>query len=388
MKYFLSLALISCAIGSVSAQKINVKKQFAFAESQTNLMLEEIKEADARKGQVMPRTLEDGKLKLVVSKDWTSGFFPGELWYLYEYTRDAKWLDLARKFTGKLQKEQFNTGTHDLGFIMFCSYGNGLRLTGDQAYKDIVIQSSKSLSKRFSPSAGVIRSWDHNRDKWLYPVIIDNMMNLEMLFAATKLTGDSSFYKIAVTHADNTLKNHFRPDYSTYHVIDYHEADGTVRKKNTHQGYNDESAWARGQAWALYGYTLCFRETKNAVYLNQAEKVADFILSQLPKDMVPYWDYNDPGIPGVSRDASAAAIAASALFELSLYSKNAKGYKKAARKMLKSLSAKYASEPGTNRGFILDHSTGHKPKNSEVDVPINYADYYYLEALLRYKNMK
>jgi len=388
MKYLLGLALISCAIGSVSAQKVDVRKQFAFAESQTNIMLEEIEKADAKKGQVVPRTLEDGKLKLVVSKDWTSGFFPGELWYLYEYTRDAKWLDLARKFTNKLEKEQFNTGTHDLGFIIYCSYGNGLRLTGDQTYRDIVIQSSKSLSERFSPSAGVIRSWNHNQDKWLYPVIIDNMMNLEMLFAATKLTGDSSFYKIAVTHADNTLKNHFRPDYSTYHVIDYSETDGTVRNKNTHQGYNDASAWARGQAWALYGYTLCYRETKNAVYLDQAEKIADFILGELPEDLVPYWDYNDPGIPEVPRDASAAAITASALFELSSYSKNAIGYNRAARKMLRSLSKKYTSEPGTNKGFILDHSTGHKPKNSEVDVPINYSDYYYLEALLRYKNMK
>lgn len=384
MKYFLSLALITCTIGSGYAQKVNIKKQFAFAENQTGIMLDEIEKADSRKGQVVPRTIEKEKLKLVVSKDWTSGFFPGALWYLYEYTGDKKWLEQAKNFTHKLEKEQFNTGTHDLGFIMYCSYGNGYRLTGNTAYKDIVIQSAKSLSIRFDPNRGVIRSWDHNTDKWIYPVIIDNMMNLEMLFEATRFTGDSSFYKIAVIHADNTLKNHFRPDFSSYHVIDYNE-DGSVRKKNTHQGYNDASAWARGQAWALYGYTLCYRETKNPAYLKQAEGIANFILNNLPQDMVPYWDYNDPEIPEVSKDASAAAITASALFELRSYSKNKKVYTKAAKKMLKSLSKNYTSDTGTNFGFILDHSTGHRPVNSEVDVPLNYADYYYLESLMRYK---
>lgn len=387
MNYLLSLMLLIGSLNFTYAQKVKVKKAFDFAEKQTDLMLKEIPKADATPGQVIPRTLVDGKLKLVITKDWTSGFFPGVLWNLYEYTGDKKWMQEAQTFTEKLEKEQFNKGTHDLGFIINCSYGNGYRLTNNEAYKNVVIQAAKSLSTRFNPKTGVIRSWDHNRSKWQYPVIIDNMMNLEMLFLATKFTGDSSYYKIAVSHADKTLQNHFRPDFSSFHVVDYDVDNGQVANRNTHQGYNDASAWARGQAWALYGYTMCYRETGNPVYLKQAEGIAGFILNHknLPADKVPFWDFDDPEIPNVSRDASAAAITASALYELRLYSNNDKVYTRAANKMLKSLSAKYTSEPGTNRGFILDHSTGHRRVNSEVDVPLNYADYYYLEALLRYK---
>ncbi|WP_256011565.1 glycoside hydrolase family 88 protein [Desertivirga xinjiangensis] len=384
MKYSLGLILVLLNINTIYGQKINVKREFKFAEEQVNYMLSEIERADVKPGQVSPRTFENGKLKLVVSKDWTSGFFPGVLWYLYEYTGDAKWLTQAKKFTAKLEKEQFNKGTHDLGFMIYCSYGNGFRLTKDENYKEVIIQAAKSLSTRFSPQTGVIRSWDHHKDVWQFPVIIDNMMNLELLFEATKLTGDSSFYKIAVTHANNTIKNHFRSDNSSYHVVDYNPENGSVNKKMTHQGYADESAWARGQAWALYGFTLCFRETGNRAYLNQANKIASFILNHpnLPKDLVPYWDFNAPGIPAEPRDASAAAIIASALYELAGYS-NSDMYKKKAGTILRSLSKGYHSPAKKNGGFILIHSTGHKPAKSEIDVPLAYADYYYLEALLR-----
>jgi len=388
MNHLFSLILLIGSTNFTYAQKVNVKKQFDFAKNQTDIMLQEIPKADAKSDRVLPRTLEDGKLKLVVSKDWTSGFFPGILWYLYDYTGDSKWLNQAQTFTEKLEKEQFNKGTHDLGFIINCSYGNGYRLTKNEAYKNIIIQAAKSLSTRFNPQTGVIRSWDHNKNKWQYPVIIDNMMNLEMLFEATKFTGDSSYYNIAVSHANKTLENHFRPDFSSFHVVDYNVENGEVTKRSTHQGYSDASAWARGQAWALYGYTMCYRETKNPAYLKQAEGIAGFILNNLPADMVPFWDYDDPEIPNVSRDASAAAITASALYELRLYSSDGKIYTKAANSILKSLSSKYTSEPGENKGFILDHSTGHRPVNSEVDVPLNYADYYYLEALLRYNTLK
>jgi unsaturated chondroitin disaccharide hydrolase len=211
------------------------------------------------------------------------------------------------------------------------------------------------------------------------------MMNLELLFAATKLTGDSTFYKIAVRHANTTMKNHFRADYSSYHVIDYDSITGNVRKKNTHQGFNHESAWSRGQAWGLYGYTMCYRETKDKAYLEMAEKIAGFILKNpnLPSDMVPYWDFNSPGIPDEPRDVSAAAIIASALYELSGYSKDCSYYLKSAGKILKNLTDKYRAPIGSSHGFILLHSTGNKPAKSEIDVPLNYADYYYLEALLR-----
>nr|WP_233166834.1 glycoside hydrolase family 88 protein [Pedobacter sp. ASV2] len=379
--------LMLLSISAVYAQKTDVEKAFKSAEKQTDLLIRNVDSARKIKPNlVSPRTVEKGQFKMVVSKDWTSGFFPAELWYFYQYTKDKKWLDLAKKYTEDIKKEQYNRGTHDLGFMVYCPFGNGYRLTQDTAYRSVIIQAAKSLSTRFNQRAGVIKSWDHNTDKWKYPVIIDNMMNLELLFETTKLTGDSSFYKIAVSHANTTMKNHFRPDYSSWHVIDYDTLSGNVLQKVTAQGYANESAWARGQAWALYGYTLCYRETKNKAYLTQADGIANFILSNkiTPEDGIPYWDYNDPKIPNAPRDASAAAITASALYELAGYSKaNSKKYKAAADKILKSLSTKYVSKEGENYGFILEHSTGHLPAKSEIDVPINYADYYYLEALLR-----
>jgi unsaturated chondroitin disaccharide hydrolase len=375
---------------SATAQKANVAKEFKNAAEQTTYMLNEIADiVDTSKTLVSPRTFENGKIKLVKSGDWTSGFFPGELWFLYEYTKDDKWLTQAKKYTAKIEKEQYNKGTHDLGFMIYCSVGNAYRLTKDERYKGIIIQAAKSLSTRFNPKTGVIKSWDHNKDKWKFPVIIDNMMNLELLFEATKLTGDSSFYKIAVSHADHTMKNHFRADNSSYHLVDYNPETGEVVKKQTVQGYADESAWARGQAWGLYGYTVCYRETHDKKYLAQAQKIEKFIFGNptLPKDLVPYWDYNDPSIPNTSRDASAAAIMSSALFELAGYSKS-NDYKAKANTILYSLSKDFKAPINTNGDFILLHSTGHRPGKSEIDVPLNYADYYYLEALLRSKKGK
>ena len=382
---FFLMILSSCS------KRINIAKTFADAEEQTEVMLKEIQSAKQDKTElVSPRTIENGELKLVSSRDWTSGFFPGELWFLYENSANEKWKDEAGSFTSNIEKEKTNSGTHDMGFKMYSSFGNGLRLTNNDHYKEVIIESAKTLSTRFKKTTGTIRSWDHHKEVWGFPVIIDNMMNLELLFAATKLTGDSSFYKIAVTHANTTLANHYRSNYSSYHVVDYDTLTGKVVKKNTHQGYADESAWARGQAWGLYGFTLCYRETKDPLYLKQAEGIANFILSHpaLPRDLIPYWDYNAPNIPNEPRDASAAAITASALYELSSYSTNEKYYRKMADKIIYNLSHSYRSKIGENKGFILLHSTGHKPNASEIDVPINYADYYYLEALLRAKKLK
>jgi unsaturated chondroitin disaccharide hydrolase len=371
------------------------------AEMQTSMMLDQIENAknswmndfhNKNKPEVVsPRSLTpDGNLNLVPSKDWTSGFFPGVLWFLYEFTGKPEWESQARKFTSNIENEKGNSSTHDTGFKIYCSFGNGYRLTKDPAYRDVIIQSAKTLSTRFNPVVGCIRSWDHSRDKWGFPVIIDNMMNLELLFAATRLTGDSSFYKIAVSHANTTLKNHFRPDFSSYHVIDYDTITGKVLKKNTHQGYSHESAWARGQAWALYGFTMCYRETKDEKYLHQAEGIASFILNHpnLPEDMVPYWDFNAPDIPYEPRDASAAAITASALYELSTLSKEGCRYYRKAGQIMKSLTTYYRFPVGADHGFILEHSTGSKPANSEVDVPMIYADYYFLEALLWHKKLE
>jgi unsaturated chondroitin disaccharide hydrolase len=334
-----------------------------------------------------PRSVKADTLVAVPSRDWTSGFYSGSLWYMYDFTKDKKWEQAARKWTAGLEKEKYNTHTHDLGFMLYCSFGNGLRLTGDPAYKEILLQGAKSLSKRFNPVTGVIKSWDHG--KWQFPVIIDNMMNLELLFWATKVSGDSSFYKIAVSHANTTLKNHFRPDNSSYHVLNYDTLTGDVIEKITAQGYANESAWARGQAWGMYGYTVAYRETKDKRYLDQAVKIADFFLKHpnLPKDKVPYWDFNAPNIPNEERDASAAAIMASGLLELSVHA-NRKDFKTSAEEILASLSTPaYLASTGSNHDFILMHSVGHKPAKSEIDVPIIYADYYYIEGLLRYRNM-
>jgi hypothetical protein len=283
--------------------------------------------------------------------------------------------------------------------MLFCSFGNGLRLTGDTAkYKDILAIGAESLASRYDPSVGSIRSWDHK--PWHFPVIIDNMMNLEFLTQATKLTGDKKYYDIAVKHAMTTIENHFRKDYSTFHVIDYDAETGKVIAKKTHQGAADESAWARGQAWALYGFTMMYRETNNPKFLNQARKVAKYILDHpnLPEDLIPYWDFDYDKIPTSSntyarrtlRDASAGALFASALLELSQYTdgKEALRYFSSAEMILRNLSiAPYKASYGENGGYILKHSVGSLPGNSEVDVPLTYADYYYVEALIRYKRL-
>ena len=341
---------------------------------------------------VLPKTfLATKKLETSNTGWWTSGFFPGSLFYLYEYSHDTAMLNEALRREKLLEKEQYNKGTHDLGFMMYCSYGNANRLFPSKEYNEILLNSAKSLSTRFNTKTGVIRSWDHG--KWKFPVIIDNMMNLELLFWATKFSGDSSFYQIAVTHADNTLKNHYRADHSSWHVVDYDITTGQVIAKQTAQGFADSSAWARGQAWGLYGYTVMYRATRDKKYLIQANHIAHFILSHpnLPADKVPYWDYNSIDIPATYRDASAAAITASALLELSRYadSKNNELYLHTAEQLIRVLSTPtYTAAPGENGGFILKHSVGHLPNNSEVDVPLTYADYYFIEAMMRYKALK
>ncbi len=334
-----------------------------------------------------PRNSEpDGTLNLVPSKDWTSGFFPGELWFLYEYTQNNFWKKKAQQHTDILEKEKMNGSTHDMGFKVYCSFGNGYRLTQDEHYKEVLLQSARTLATRFKPAAGIIRSWDHSTAKWLCPVIIDNMMNLELLFWATKESKDSTFYRIAIDHARTTMKHHFRPDFSSYHVIDYDTITGQVLKKNTHQGFADESAWSRGQAWALYGYTMCYRETQLPEFLEQAQNIEKYLFTHpnMPEDLIPYWDFDAPGIPDEPRDVSAATVIASALYELSLYDpEKGERYRSNADKIIENLTKHYRATLKKDNGFLLLHSTGTKPTNTEVDVPIVYADYYFIEALMR-----
>ena len=338
----------------------------------------------------LPRSYDSVKNELITSGTewWCSGFYPGTLWFLYEYSQDEGLKAEALRSTALLEKEKNNKGTHDLGFMLYCSYGNGYRLTKNNAYKDVMITGARSLSTRFNPTIGCIKSWNSN-SRWQFPVIVDNMMNLEFLCEMTKLGGDSSFYKIAVTHANTTIKNHYRSDFSSYHVIDYDTITGKKIKGYTAQGAFDESAWARGQSWGLYGFVMMYRETKNQEYLSFAQNIANFLLQHknMPADKIPYWDYNATDIPNTYRDASAAAIMCSGLLELAKYSDETlkKQYVETATMIIKTLSTSYLAAANTNGGFVLKHSVGHLPAKSEVDVPLTYADYYFIEALMRYK---
>ena len=385
--FFLVAQLLSSQ--STGAQNISVKsidKVLKNAVSQYQVLMKKVPE------NVMPESFENGSLKTCTSANWVAGFYPGTLLYLYEATKQKDLYAEALKKIKLMDKEQYNTSTHDLGFMMYCSYGNLYRISPGEKYKTILLNSARSLITRFNPAVGCIRSWGNQDDNKEFKVIIDNMMNLELLFWATKASGDSSFYKIAVTHANTTLKNHFRPDNSSYHVVVHNPGTGEVIRKETAQGAADSSAWARGQSWGLYGYTVMYRETKNKKYLNQAQRIADFILNNknLPLDKIPYWDYDAPGIPNVPRDASAAAIMASALIELSRYSNPdlSKKYLHAASIILQALSsADYNAATGENGGFILKHSVANLPANAEVNVPLPYADYYFVEAMMRYRNV-
>lgn len=330
-------------------------------------------------------------------EDWRSGFFPGSVWYLYELTGDRSLLPLAQKYTEAIKDAQNLTWHHDIGFIINCSFGNGRRFVKEDEYNNVLVQAAKSLCTRFRPGAGIIQSWNVTGNSWqakrgwTCPVIIDNMMNLELLFEATKISGDSTFYKVAVSHADRTMAEHFRPDGSCYHVIDYDAETGKVLHRHTAQGYAHESAWSRGQSWAIYAYTMCYRETGNPKYLDQAVKTFRFMKNHpaMPADCIPYWDMDAPDIPYEPRDVSTAAVIASALYELSTYPvENPKECRDYADRIMKSLaSADYTAKPGENGRFILMHSVGSIPHNNEIDVPLNYADYYYLEALLRRRNL-
>lgn len=364
---------------------------YASAESQLRFALkcvDKAKKTVDNQEKFSPRTMEtDGSLRLVVPRDWCSGFFPGELWQMYAFTHKDEWRKAATAFTLPLRKMKDCRETHDLGFVVYNSYGRAYELTGDTAYANVLMDAARSLASRYNDKVGAIRSWDHHADVWKYPVIIDNMINLELLFEASRLSGDDTFRNIAIRHAETTMKNHFRKDGSCYHVVSYDPKSGKVEKKNTHQGLSHESVWSRGQGWALYGFTLCYRYTKRKDFLEQAKTVARFIFSQknMPSDLVPYWDMNDPAIPNSPRDASAAAVVASGLYELATYvgKDEAKQYRKWADTIVNNLYRNYRSKVNQNQGFLLLHSVGNYPAHDEIDAPISYADYYYLEALWR-----
>ena len=357
------------------------------ATSQSLLLAEALKD----KKDALPRTFEKGRLQTIRYDHWVSGFFPGVLWMLYENNNDEKLRRYAEMYTDRVEPAKRVTNTHDLGFMLYCSFGQGYRLTGNKHYLDVISEGTQSLLTRWNDKLGVIKSWESG-PKWQYPVIIDNMMNLEMLCFMTRETGDRSYERIAERHANTTMKNHFREDYSTFHVVSYDTITGQPHAKNTHQGYADGSSWSRGQAWGLYGYTMMYRETLNPRYLKQAQEIGKFLMNhpRLPKDKVPYWDYDAPDIPNAKRDASAAAVMASALIELSQLdpSELAPQWLALAEQQLRTLSSPtYLAEEGQQGGFIIKHGVGHHPAGAEIDVPLTYGDYYYVEALMRMKKL-
>jgi unsaturated chondroitin disaccharide hydrolase len=366
-----------------------------YCAKQTNRSLKELKGDSAIDYSMMPRNIMDSSsvwsCRKATKEEWTSGFWPGVLWYDYEATGDLKIKVEAEKFTQSLEFiSKTSAYDHDLGFLMFCSYGNAYRLTGNPAYKKILLNTADTLATLFNPKVGTILSWPREvKGKgWPHNTIIDNMINLELLFWAAKNGENKALYNIAVSHANKTMKCHFKSDYSCYHVVVYDTITGNRIKGVTHQGYSDNSMWARGQGWSIYGFTVCYRETKDPKYLEFVQHLADAYLKRLPTDYIPYWDFDDPSIPNAPRDASAASVVASSLLELSTYLNNEKGqsYKQAAIKMLQSLSSSAYQSRKSKPSFLL-HSTGHWPNHSEVDASIIYADYYYIEALLRLKKM-
>jgi len=340
----------------------------------------------------MPRSMNIKTLEIrkVPSRDWTSGFFAGNLWQLYRLTGNSKYKEQAQKWTPFSKKESVNSNSHDVGFKVFCSFGEALKVENKKEYEAVIVKGAETLCKRFNPKVGSIRSWDFNKEIWDFPVIIDNMMNLELLFEASKISGNPKYRNVAIQHANTTLKNQFREDNSCYHVIDYNPSTGVVRKKTTLQGYNDDSVWARGQAWAVYGFTMSYRYTKDPAYLNQAEATAHYFMTNknLPEDGIPYWDFKDPSIPNAPRDVSAAMVMASGLYELYTYTQN-KSYLAFADKLMASVQTdQYILDTQIKAPFLFDHSTGNWPKHDEIDEPIIYADYYFLEALIKGQRLK
>jgi len=387
------VVLLFCACSANHSDKsFDVDGVLKYCSVQTNRTLKELEPIDYT---MMPRNIMDSlntwSCRKVTKEEWTSGFWPGILWYDFEATKDSRIKVEAEKFTASLGFiSKIPAYDHDLGFLVFCSYGNAYRLTKNPVYKKIILDTADSLATLFNPKVGTILSWPREvkARNWPHNTIMDNMINLEMLFWAAKNGGDKKLYDIAVSHANKTMKCQFRPDYSSYHVAVYDTVTGNLIKGVTHQGYADNSMWARGQAWAIYGFTVCYRETKNPEYLSFVQKVTDIYLKGLPEDYVPYWDFSAPDIPNAPRDASAACVVASALLELSTYldKDKAEEYKDAAVKMLKSLSSP-AYQCGDAKPAFLLHSTGHWPNGSEIDASIIYADYYYIEALLRFKKL-
>ncbi|MFB9052710.1 glycoside hydrolase family 88 protein [Formosa undariae] len=390
--------LLSCSLISVLLFSCGTEKKEVVSKSNNEIILDQsvvkIKQAlhVLKTTDSFPRHIVKGEKdwRFVGVKDWCSGFWPGVLWYNYEYTGDAEIKAAAEKFTAPIKTIAFTSAEdHDIGFQVYCSFGNGYRLTGNEAYKDIMLAAADTLATLYNPIVGSIHSWP-SKQEYPHNTIIDNMMNLELLFWAAKNGGDKKLYDIANSHAEVTMNNLVRSDSAVYHLGSFDDKTGQFIRGVTHQGYADESMWARGQTWGIYGFAVAYRETGRADFLNTSIKLTEHYLNRLPKDGVPFWDFDDPTIPNAPKDASAAAIAACGLLELADLVKDDKlkeKYRHEAKRFVTALSSK-AYFSGDENNALLLHSTGHHPKGREVDEPIIYADYYFMEALIRLEKLE
>lgn len=391
-KLICSILLLAFSLSSYGKEKPLqrvIKESMKVVEMQSIALAEKLK----RKKDQLPTTVH-GKSELITSDShfWTSGFYPGVLWYLYEYKQDPKVAKLAELYTSRLEKEKLTTDNSNIGLILHCSFGNGYRLTNNPKYEEILVTGARSLSTRFRPICGSIQSGDVDNQKIsrVYQIFssIENMMNLELLMWATNQTGDQSFSAIAVSHANTATNCQFRPDNSSYQVVAFDSITGKPNKQGSFQGYSDESVWARGQAWGLYGFISMYEQTGLKRYLERAKKIATFILfhPNLPANKIPYWDFNAPNIPKEPLDVSAAAITASALIELSeLVDEPLRSqYLNVAETQIRTLSStEFLANIGTNGLLILKKRVGANVSEENMDVPISCADYYYVEALVR-----
>lgn len=384
--FLIAILVVVCTACTTKKEAFDIDETLKYCVGKAKISASSLERADR-----MPRNIDPDKKEwnTVGVRDWTSGFWPGVLWYAYEASGDAMLKKQAQKFTAPVEYIANNVAKdHDIGFQVYCSFGNGYRLTGNEAYKKVILDAADTLATLFNPTVGTILSWPQ-KEEYPHNTIIDNMMNLELLFWASKNGGTKELYDIAVKHAETTMTSIVRPDFSTYHVGVYDTIDGRFMRGVTHQGYADNSQWARGQGWCIYGFAMCYRETGKKEFLNTAIKAADVFLSRLPEDVIPYWDFDDPAIPNSPKDASAAAVAACGMLELAVVMDDEAAkekYKNAAKNLIENLATDQYMSGETNYAMLL-HSTGHHPRGTEIDVPIIYADYYFMEALLRLKNL-
>lgn len=363
-----------------------------FAQKQLKRTIAELNN-DSTKFPHAVRADKDSSWITTSSSAWGCGYFPGMMWYMYEITGDEFWKKNANRWTLGVEKEKYNKGAQDLGFMITSSFGNAYRLTKNKHYGEVLLETGEHFANRYNSVVGCTRSWGPNEDNKQFQVIIDNMVGTELLFTGAKIGGKKDWFDMAIKHAEKTMKNHLRSDGSTYHVVNYDPVTGVVIGKRSAQGYALESRWARGQAWAIHGFTTTARETSEGRFLQTAQKVADYFINNLPENYIPYWDFHAPNIPDEKRDTSAASIAASGLFELSTLVEDDKAKQKyfdSACKILNSLcSPPYLSEGTDTPAILLEMiETRYDARDPSVKLSCIWGDYFFVEAIVRYQKIR